>query len=184
MVSVAEDMKDDESPVPGAAELAEPWRRRAAAEEAWWRRRAAGQHDEVLRQEKLMHGGLIAIGVVFVQQFLTATPAVIDLPARICVIAFAVAIPILAALVLLNSQETYRRRSAASMFVQVARQGAFGAGFVGVIAGFWHMAPVAGVTSLVAALLAVAVYTVGFGRVERDDAKVTSAGEGPEAPGS
>ena len=45
-------------------------------------------------------------------QFLTATTPTLDWSAKICVIAFSVAIPLLAALLLVNHQETSRRRVA------------------------------------------------------------------------
>ncbi|WP_166350692.1 hypothetical protein [Phytoactinopolyspora limicola] len=156
------------------AELAKQWKQRAAAETAWWKEREAAQLDERLRQFNLMYGGLIGIGIVMMQPFLTAAPEVFDLTAKICVIAFSVAIPILAALVVLNSQEMYRRRVASSAYVQVARQTALGVGFVGVVAGFWHITPIAGVGVLVATVVAVSVQSVGYMRVERDDAGAES----------
>jgi hypothetical protein len=75
------------------------------------RAHAQAHAEEVLRQNNLIYGGLIAIGAVMVQPFLLA--AALDLPARICVVAFAVAIPLLAALALLNRQEGFRPRALA-----------------------------------------------------------------------
>jgi hypothetical protein len=49
------------------------------------------QEQEWLRESDLSNGGLILIGVYMVQPFLTAGS--LDLSARICVVAFAVAIP-------------------------------------------------------------------------------------------
>jgi hypothetical protein len=66
------------------------------------RRRRPGQEQEWLRESDLINGGLIIIGVYMVQPLLTA--ASIDLPARICVVAFSVAIPLLAALVLVSGR--------------------------------------------------------------------------------
>jgi len=180
MVSVDENNWDDQPWAQDAAALEEQWKRRAAAEQAWWEKRAAGQHDEVLRQQNLMHGGLIAVGVVMVQPFLTVPPGMLDLTAKICVIAFAVAIPILAALVMLNSQERYRRRPAPSRFVQVSRAAALGIGFTGVVAGFWHITPIAGAAALVAAILALAVQTAGYVRVERADAQPAAKPDPPD----
>src|SRR5690348_11383194 len=77
------------------------------------------QQREWIRQNSAIYGGLIAIGVVLVQQFLTATG--LDWPAKICVLAFSVAIPLLAALVLVNRQENFRRRPTDSLVVRVAR---------------------------------------------------------------
>jgi hypothetical protein len=52
------------------------------------------QEQEWLRQLSLIYGGLILIGVYLVQPFLTA--ASLDLSAKVCVVAFSVAIPLLA----------------------------------------------------------------------------------------
>ncbi|WP_240506449.1 tRNA (N6-threonylcarbamoyladenosine(37)-N6)-methyltransferase TrmO [Thermoactinospora rubra] len=153
---------------------AEWWERQAAAQVEWWRKRTAGQVEETLRQDNLMYGGLIGIGVVFVQPFLTPGTAPLDLSAKICVIAFSLAIPLLAALVVLNRQETYRRRATTSVFVRVAKGSALGLGFIGVVAGFWHIMMIAGVVVLVGGILGLAVHSVGFVRVEEeDDAQTT-----------
>ena len=66
--------------------------------------------QEWIRQNNLSYGGLIAIGVFMAQPFLTAVP--LDVADKICILAFAVAIPLLAALMLLNRQEAFRRRRA------------------------------------------------------------------------
>jgi hypothetical protein len=152
------------------AELKEQWTQRAAADAAWWEERAAKQQDEILRQNNLMYGGLIGIGIVMVQPFLTGSPDAFDLAAKICVVAFSVAVPLLAALVMLNSQEMYRQREIKSAYVQVIRSVALGVGFVGMVAGFWHITPIAGVTVLVATAFAVSVQSVGYLWVEREDA--------------
>src|SRR5215217_4763826 len=81
-----------------------------------------------------------------VQPFLVAPS--LDASAKVCVIAFAVAIPLLAALVMVNRQETFRHRRTTSITVTVAQSIAQGAAFVGVVAGFWHITWIAGVTSL------------------------------------
>ena len=59
--------------------------------------------EEELRQTGVIYGGLIAIAVVMAQGFLKASS--LDTAARVGSIAFAVAIPLLAALVLVNRQE-------------------------------------------------------------------------------
>jgi len=61
--------------------------------------------EEELRQTGVIYGGLIAIAVVMAQGFLETSS--LDTSARVGSIAFAVAIPLLAALVLVNG----RRRS-------------------------------------------------------------------------
>jgi uncharacterized membrane protein len=64
--------------------------------------------EEAVKQLGLIYGGLIGIAVVMVQP-LIAAPS-LDAPAKISVIAFSVAIPLLAALVMVNRQEVFRRR--------------------------------------------------------------------------
>ena len=148
--------------------------RRTAKEEA---RRAAAEarakaaealtgemKEEVIRQLGLIYGGLILIGVYMVQPFLVAPS--LDVPAKVSVIAFAVAIPLLAALVMLNRQEAFRRRRTTSVTVNVAHSIAQAASFVGIVAGFWHITWIAGVTFLSAGFVAVLVHSAGFWRVE------------------
>jgi hypothetical protein len=76
---------------------------------------------------------LIVIGVYMAQPFLTA--ASLDLSAKISVVAFSVAIPLLAALVMLNRQETFRRRLTKSVLVEITRVVAQMSAFTGVVAG-------------------------------------------------
>jgi O-antigen/teichoic acid export membrane protein len=136
------------------------------------------QDQESLRQLNLIYSGLIGIGVVWVQPFLTAPS--LDLSATICVVAFSVAIPLLAALVALNWQESFRRRMAKSATVTIAQVVAQTCAFIGVVAGFWHILWVAGVGMLAGGLVAVAVHSTGYWRLERDRLRTP---QGREQPG-
>jgi hypothetical protein len=155
---------------------------REAAREAEERALAEGERivveastgEEVLRQLGLIYGGLIGVAVVILQPFLVATN--LDASARVTVIAFAVAIPLLAALVLVNRQEAFRGRRTTSVTVTVAQVTAQLAAFVGIVAGFWHITWVAGMTFLVAAIVAVGVHSAGFWRVESPRGAATSRG--------
>jgi hypothetical protein len=120
--------------------------------------------EEVLRQVGVMYAGLIAIAVVMVQGFLEASS--LDAPARVSIVAFAVAIPLLAALVLVNRQEAFRGRRTTSVSVTLTRVIAQLAALVGLVAAFWDITWVAGVTFLVASVVAVGVHSAGFWRVE------------------
>jgi hypothetical protein len=64
--------------------------------------------EEMLRQLGLIYGGLILIGVYMVQPFLTAPS--LDASAKVSIVAFAVEIPLLAALVMVNRLESFRGR--------------------------------------------------------------------------
>jgi hypothetical protein len=137
-----------------------------------------GQDQEWLRESDLINGGLVIIGVYLVQPLLTA--ASLDLPARTCVVAFSVAIPLLAALVLVNRRELSRHRATRSRLVVWTRVAAQNLAFVGVVAGFWHVWWVAGVGMLAGGLVAVAVHAAGYLGLRRDQ---TPAAQGAEAPG-
>ena len=120
--------------------------------------------QEVVRQLGLIYGGLILIGLYMVQPFLTAPS--LDTSAKVSIVAFGVAIPLLAALVMVNRQEAFRGRLTPSFTVTVARAVAQAAAFVGIVAGFWHIAWFAGVTFLAAGVVAVGVHSAGFIRLE------------------
>jgi hypothetical protein len=134
--------------------------------------------QEWLRQNNLIYGALIAIGVFMVQPFLTAPS--LDLTARICVVAFAVAIPLLAALAMVNRQEAFRRRASGSVLVTLAQVAGELAAFVGVVAGFWHILWVAGASVVVTGLVAVGVHSAGYTRLEQDQAPAPPGAEEPD----
>jgi hypothetical protein len=69
------------------------------------------------------------------------------------VVAFSVAIPLLAALVIVNRQEVFRRRATTSVLATIARVVAQNLAFVGVVAGFWHITWIAGVGMLAGGLV-------------------------------
>jgi hypothetical protein len=122
------------------------------------------QEQEWLRQNNLIYGGLIGIGVVLVQPFLTA--ASLEVSATICVVAFSLAIPLLAALVLVNRQEVFRRRVTKAVTVEVARVVAQLSAATGVVAGFWHIRWIAGLAVLVSGLVGIGVHSGGYVRLE------------------
>jgi hypothetical protein len=146
-------------------------------EDSEWLRQNPQQEQEWLRQLSLIYSGLIGIGVVMVQPFLTA--ASLDLSAKVCVVAFSVAIPLLAALVLVNQHEVIRRRVTKAVLVESARVVAQLCAFLGVVAGFWHILWIAGVGVLASGLVGVAVQSVGYVRLERDQGPMPQEGEEP-----
>jgi cation transport ATPase len=121
--------------------------------------------QEALGQRGLIYGGLILIGMYWVQPFLTAPS--LDASAKVIILAFAVAIPLLAALVMVNRQEAFRGHRTTSATVTIAHAVALLAAFVGIVAGFWHITWIAGVTFLAAGIIAVGVHSAGFWRVEQ-----------------
>ncbi|MGW9182490.1 hypothetical protein [Agromyces sp. NPDC055661] len=120
--------------------------------------------DEWLRQNNLMYGGLVGICVVLVQPLITdAAPSPLGLAS---IVLFAVAIPLLAALIVLNWQELYRHRLATSRSVTVARSLAMGAAIAGMVTTFWDVSWIAGAALLVTAFVAMFVHSAGYVGVE------------------
>ena len=160
---VAEDAKRT------ATEQAQAARERAAArsERAKSEISTGRTTQEALGQRGLIYGGLILVGLYWVQAFLTAPS--LDASAKVSIVAFAVAIPLLAALVMVNRQEAFRGRQTTSVTVTIAHAVALLAAFIGIVAGFWHITWIAGVTFLAAALVAVGIHSAGFWRVEHSD---------------
>jgi len=146
-------------------------------EDSEWLGQRPTREQAWLRQLSLIYSGLILIGVYMVQPFLTA--ASLDLSAKICVVAFSVAIPLLAALVLVNQQEAFRRRATTSVLATIARVVAQNCAFVGVVAGFWHIHWIAGVGMLASGLVAVVVHSAGYTGLERDQAPTPQEGDEP-----
>ena len=153
-----------------------------AAQVAARRRPDTAQEQEWFRLRHLIYGGLIVLGVYMVQPFLTA--AALDLSATVCVVAFSLALPALAALVVVDRQEEDRRPWAAAALVFVAQLVAHWGSFVGVVAGFWHITWVAGMGVLASGLLGTAVISVGYRRPRRDGAPTPQQAEEPGDAGS
>jgi hypothetical protein len=160
----------------------ESWKAWATAQQDWWKRRTAVQEEEFIRQNNLMYGGLIGIGVVMVQPFLTASAEVIDVAARISLIAFSISVPLLAALLMLNRHEAYSQRLVNTFLVQGAKSVALGSGFVGVVAGFWHILPAAGIAVLVSGFVGIFVHSSGYTRLELDQMAAEQKKEGEQPP--
>jgi hypothetical protein len=150
-------------------------------EDRQWLRHDPQQEQAWIRQLSLIYSALIGIGVVMVQPFLTA--ASLDLSAKVCVVAFSVAIPLLAALVLVNQHEVFRRRVTKSVLIETARVVAQLCAFVGVVAGFWHILWIAGVGMLAGGLAGVAIQSMGYWRLERDRLLARDQQPPPEEPG-
>jgi hypothetical protein len=138
--------------------------------------------DEWLRQNNLMYGGLVGICVVLVQPLITdAAPSPLGLAS---IVLFAVAIPLLAALIVLNWQELYRHRLATSRSVTVARSLAMGAAIAGMVTTFWDVSWIAGAALLVTAFVAMFVHSAGYvgveGMLRRGRWTTRGPGAGPE----
>jgi hypothetical protein len=135
------------------------------------------QVREWLDQNNLAYGALTGVGVLMVQPFLTADS--LDLSAAISVVSFSVAIPLLAALLLVNRQEVFLGRRTRSTVVSVAQAVAEGAAFVGLTAAFWHIHWIAGVGVLLSGVAGIGIHSAGFWRLELDEGEGGAPAESP-----
>jgi hypothetical protein len=126
--------------------------------------RDPGLQQEWLRQEGLSYGGLIAGCVAVMQPFLTA--GALDLSGLIAVVSFAIAIPLLAALLMVSQHEAYRHRPTGLRLLAVAKAIGQGLAVLGIAAALWHVLWIAGVALVVSALVAIGVHSIGFSRLE------------------
>ena len=111
-----------------------------------------------LKQTDLVYAGLAGIAVVFLQEYVGFTE--LDGAATISLLSFAIALPLLAALGVINAVQAGYRHHPFPWWMTVAVVLALGASSVGIVAAFWHVSPIAGglflATGLVAGLLVTA----------------------------
>lgn len=112
------------------------------------------------KQNSLMYGGLIAIGVVILQGFLTADP--LSVSGKISVVAFAISLPLLAVLIMLDELQSGDKAVSRSITDETAKALALLSSLVGVVAAFWHIDWFAGVAVIAAGIVALGVYGAHF----------------------
>ena len=123
---------------------------------------------EWAQQTSAIFAGLIGIGVVIVQALIAINAT--DAPAVIALLAFAIALPLLGTLVILNVvQAKYRYASypAYLTFAYILGEGSAG---VGVVAAFWHVSWIAGVLIALSGLVGLAIYFAHSKQLQKDNA--------------
>ena len=130
--------------------------------------------EETLRQDNLIYGGLIAGSVALLQPFVDAPS--LDTPATIAVMSFSVAIPLLAALLMVGRHEAFRHRPTGLRLISVVKVVGQGLAVLGIAATFWHIAWFAGVAVLASAVVGVFVHGAGWWRLE-DPASAANKGQ-------
>ena len=128
---------------------------------------------EVLRFDTLMDAALIVLGVYILQAFISS--GVTDAAGRVAIIAWAIAIPLLAFLALLNrTQEAFPYASIPSYLVA-----ARGLALVGAVVGFeasvWHLWMPASIGSVASGLGGLVLFRTYRARLERDNPPNTPA---------
>ena len=119
------------------------------------------QEKDWIAQSKIMYGGLAGLGLVMMNPFMYQGEFT-GLPAKICVISFAVSTPILAALLLLNHEEAFRRRINKSRIAQACKALALLASTTGFVAAFWHIDPFTGKVAIAGCALALIAHSAGY----------------------
>ena len=131
------------------------------------------KHD--VNRIRLMFGGLIAISLIIVQDFISSgvfnSPTKPDIPALISVLSFAVALPLLAAHVLITSEDASRHYALdESLGLKVAYWlGIIGA-LTGIVTAFMHIYWIAGLVILVSIVVGAvlfAEYVVELHRLDK-----------------
>lgn len=112
------------------------------------------------KQNTLRYGGLIAIGVVILQGFLTADPLTVS--GKISVVAFAISLPLLAVLIMLDELQSADKAVSRSITDETAKGLALLSSLIGVIAAFWRIDWFAGVAVIAAGIVALGVYGAHF----------------------
>jgi transglutaminase-like putative cysteine protease len=111
--------------------------------------------------------GLIVLGVYILQAFLSTNAA--DVSARIAILAWALAIPLLALLALLDYVQEGFRYVSNPLYLQSARGLATGAGVVGFVAAVWHLWIAASLVLIASGLLGLTLFRIYARRLERDN---------------
>ncbi|MFC9998175.1 hypothetical protein [Nocardia sp. NPDC127526] len=135
----------------------------ATEDDEFWEELTPDERASWVRQDRLMYGGLIAIGTVIIQPFLTSGS--LNATAMIAVISFAIALPHLGVMVLIEDWSASDVYPKMSLLQQIAKSLGLGGSTVGVVAAFWHISWIAGVAMLVSGIGAGSALTAYQSRV-------------------
>ncbi len=124
--------------------------------------------DETIRQSNAILAGLIGISVVIVQALIANNAT--DSAAVIALLAFAIGLPMMAVLVMLNVLLARHRYASFPAYVTLAYVAGEGGAAVGVVAAFWHLSWVAGVLIVVSCLAGIGIYFAYSRQLQKDNA--------------
>ncbi len=127
--------------------------------------------QELLRFDTLMDVALIVLGVYILQAFTSTN--VTDTAARVSIVAWAIAIPLLAFLALLNRTQEAVRYSSIPLYLVAARGLALGAAVLGFGAAVWHLWMPASIVLIASGLVGLFLYRAYEARLRRDNASKT-----------
>jgi len=125
-------------------------------------------NEYAIQLHDLYAGGLLVISLVILQAFLSLTP--LDLTAVISVVAFSIAIPLLAGILVVNVIENKYPYSSphlwTSKLVDILIVVGILADLVGIGAAFWHTSRIAGITFTITAIIASVAYACYIRKLE------------------
>ena len=120
-----------------------------------------------IRESNAILGGLIGISVIIVQALLSSK--VTDPPALIAILAFAIALPVMGTLVMLNVVLSRYRYISVPGYFTLAYVLGEGSAAVGVIAAFWHLSWIAGLLIVMSSLVGMGIYFAYSRQLEKDN---------------
>ncbi len=120
-----------------------------------------------IRQSSAILAGLIGISAVVVQALISIKAT--DLPALIALLAFAVALPIMGMLVMLNVVLTRFRYASFPGYLTFAYFVGEGSAAVGVVAAFWHVSWIAGVLIIASSFAGLGIYFAYSRQLQKDN---------------
>jgi len=123
--------------------------------------------EEWAQQTGVIFAGLIGIGVVIVQALIGINAT--DPPAVIAMLAFAIALPLLSTLVMINVVQTKYKYASYPFYLTFAYVVGQSSAVVGIIAAFWHVSWIAGVLIIISSLVGLAIYLAYSRQLEKDN---------------
>ncbi len=123
--------------------------------------------EEWIRQSNTILAGLIGISVVILQALIAIKAQ--DPAARVALVAFALALPMLSVLVMLNVTLAKVRYASFPAYVTLAYVLGEGSAVVGVVAAFWHVSWVAGLLILLSSVAGIGIFFAYSRQLQKDN---------------
>ncbi len=120
-----------------------------------------------IRESNAILAGLIGISVVILQALIAIKAT--DPPAVIALLAFAIALPMMGMLVMLNVLLARYRYASIPGYLTFAYTVGEGSAAVGVVAAFWHVSWIAGLLILVSSLAGLGIYFAYSRQLQKDN---------------
>jgi len=128
---------------------------------------------EWTQQALVVYGGLIGIGVVILQAVIPAQS--LDLPLQISILSFAIALPFLAIMVLVNHAQASYRYASYPKYLSLAIVLGQGGAFIGVFAAFWHISWMAAAFLVISGIVGLVIYVAYSKQLAQDNTPDTTS---------